>query len=560
MIAARSKGAFHRRFCLHLEQLESRVVPASTPLGYTPTQMAAAYDIPTSIWTGAGQTVAVITAYNAPTIVADFNAFSTKFGLPTATSENFQVVSFANRPDRGWAQEAALDVQWVHAIAPAAKIVFVQAKSNSLTDMMNAVKASVINYKATVVSMSWGASESSSQLKHDPFFMEQASNGVTFVAASGDNGKVIWPSSSPYVISVGGTSLKLAADNTVVSETGWSNQYGSSGGGVSAYESKPSYQNSQNTGSKRTTPDVALDADPLTGVPVYYNGSWLTFGGTSAAAPQWAGLIALANQARGKTLSGYTEVLPWLYSKAGDGTYFRDIVSGGKAAVGYDLATGLGVPRAANVIADLAAPQPALLATTSTPTITGGSAPTRQTNRAAIPINDLVLFLSAVPRDPLANVSVVSQVVPLARPSINPLPPVPTQVPGVTGLLQFSPIYLSGGPAGFALGQQDARPAQAAPIPVAPPIQPDAAPPQEQAPETMSYLWLENDSTTSHESTESFGEQWLTMPAADVTVPHADNLAVGVLAAMVLGFNWNAVAAHKDPRTATQLPRRPLVQ
>jgi hypothetical protein len=182
------------------------------------------------------------------------------------------------------------------------------------------------------------------------------------VASSGDNGAAPgteFPASSPNVLAVGGTSLN-APGGTYASETGWSG----SGGGVSQYESKPAYQNGFQSSNKRTVPDVAYNADPNTGVEIYdtANGGWYQVGGTSAGAPQWAALIAIANEGRalaGKaTLDGPTQTLYALYKMAQKSyaTYFHDITSGSNgynAHAGYDLVTGLGSPKAQAVIQEL---------------------------------------------------------------------------------------------------------------------------------------------------------------------------------------------------------------
>src|SRR5262249_27043522 len=191
---------------------------------------------------------------------------------------------------------------------------------------------------------------------------------VTYLASSGDTGAPdSYPSCSPNVVSVGGTNLKLDSSSNWSTETGWTG----SGGGISRYESQPSYQNgvvSAWSTTKRTNPDVCYDSDPSTGFPVYDSfafGSaapWAQFGGTSDAAPQWAALIAIADQGRalvGKTsLSGASQLLPMLYQlSAAD---FHDITSGTSAGtpnysagVGYDLVTGRGTPLANKVVPDL---------------------------------------------------------------------------------------------------------------------------------------------------------------------------------------------------------------
>jgi hypothetical protein len=215
--------------------------------------------------------------------------------------------------------------------------------------------------------MSWGGSESGTQLSWDSYLLTPAGHsGVTFLVASGDSGVTEFPSSSPNAVGVGGTTLTLTASNTLLNETAWTG----SGGGISKYEAPPPYQNGfaplGSTG--RTTPDVAYDADPNSGVSVYdsYNGGtskpWFKVGGTSAGAPQWAALIALADQGRAlngqPALDGGTQTLPMLYHLPP--IAFNDITSGHNqhynAGPGYDLVTGRGSPVANLVVAALEQP------------------------------------------------------------------------------------------------------------------------------------------------------------------------------------------------------------
>ena len=243
--------------------------------------------------------------------------------------------------------------------------MLVEASSASDSDLLAAVNYAAAH--ANVVSMSWGGSEFSGETAYDSQYFDQA--GVAFVASSGDAGApASWPAASPNVLSVGGTALTLGAGNVWSSEVGWSG----SGGGPSAYESQPSYQNGvvTQTSSARATPDVAYDASPSTGVAVYdsvpYEGTtygWLEVGGTSAGAPQWSALLAIADQ--GRALSGQPalnstspqEVMNILYENPAD---FHDITSGTStgsphysAGPGYDYVTGLGSPIANLVVGSL---------------------------------------------------------------------------------------------------------------------------------------------------------------------------------------------------------------
>ena len=158
-----------------------------------------------------------------------------------------------------------------------------------------------------MVSLSWGAGEFSGESSFDSVFTTPSGhNGITFVASSGDSAVVEYPSASPNVLSVGGTTLNVTSNGTYVSETAWSD----SGGGLSAFEPGQSFQTAALTASglpttARATPDVAFDANPSTGVSVFDSVGglgWVTVGGTSVGAPSWAGLIAIADQ--GLALAG----------------------------------------------------------------------------------------------------------------------------------------------------------------------------------------------------------------------------------------------------------------
>lgn len=308
----------------------------STPHGYSPNQIRAAYNLPSS--GGAGTTIAIIDAYDTPTIWNDLTVFSRQFNLPLPTESNFRVYKMDPNvgTDSNWAQETCLDVEWAHAIAPDASILLVEARDASSSGLYAAINYATSQPGVVAVSMSWGGTEFSTQRNRDAYFNKP---GIVFFASAGDNGaQALYPASSPYVVAVGGTKLSLAADGSVISETGWSG----SGGGVSAYEPIPSYQSDYGlTTSRRAVPDVSYNADPSSGVSVYSNGSWYTIGGTSAGAPQWAAIHAM-----GLSATNYN-----LYQKAKSAypSYFRDITSGSNgysATSGYDYVTGLGSPLA----------------------------------------------------------------------------------------------------------------------------------------------------------------------------------------------------------------------
>jgi hypothetical protein len=362
------------RVRLVLEWLEGRNLPST----FGPSQLVHAYgfdQVPFvaggyNATAGLGQTIAIVDAYDNPNIAADLQIFDTQYGLPAPPSflkvnQSGSAAGPFPAADTNWALEMALDVEWAHAIAPAANILLVEANSQTDTDLLAAVDTASQS-GAAAVSMSWGFNEFAAQTDaaHDGHFTGHP--GVTFVAASGDSGRPpIWPATSPNVLAVGGTNLKLTTANAWSSEKGWGTGswsffFGGSGGGISKYEPKPTYQSGVTQSStKRTSPDVAYDADPATGVAVYdsTNGGWLTVGGTSAGAPQWAALIAIADQGRALALApalSSSDTLGAIYTMAG--TNFHDITSGNNgyaATTGYDLVTGRGTPKANLVINSL---------------------------------------------------------------------------------------------------------------------------------------------------------------------------------------------------------------
>jgi subtilase family serine protease len=337
-LAALSNITAHTNF-----HLKSVTPNATTPTGLSPATIKSAYSFSTSSTVGAGKTIAIVDAYNAPNIESDLATFDAQYGLPTATTANglFQKVNQTGgtsypSTDAGWALEISLDVEWAHAIAPGAKILLVEASSSSLSNLLTAENYAKAH--AQYVSNSWGSSEFSSETSYDSYFSQ---SGVSFFVSSGDAGAPAeWPSASPNVISVGGTTLHFT-NGSLTSETAWS----SSGGGPSSYEKATSAQSSfsqyaqVNAGGKRATPDVALDADPNSGVSVYDSttyqskSGWWTVGGTSASAPMWAARSAVA---------GVVVNSAYVYGSA---ITYRDITSGSNgysALTGYDLVTGRG--------------------------------------------------------------------------------------------------------------------------------------------------------------------------------------------------------------------------
>ena len=277
---------------------------------------------------GTGQTIAIVDAYDDPSIYQALDAFDTQFGADrlrtdavqqygpassflTVLNQNGQATSLPATDPNGpgtdnWEVEEALDVEWAHAIAPGAQIILVEANSQSLSDLMAGVATAASQPGVSVVSMSWGFAEGQAVFAGDEATYDSVFNvpGVTFVASTGDYGAADpeYPAFSPNVVAVGGTSLTLNADNSYNSETGWGYQSDS----VRARSSAPAAASACTSPSRRisrasspracrTTPDVSLVADPATGAWIAdpYNldpsNPFEVVGGTSLSAPAWAG-------------------------------------------------------------------------------------------------------------------------------------------------------------------------------------------------------------------------------------------------------------------------------
>jgi len=332
------------------------IVPPQAGIGYTPAQIRHAYGIDQLSTTGAGQTIAIVDAFGSPTLQQDLNTFNARYGLPPASLTIAYPDGQPPMTDSGWALETSLDVEWAHAVAPNANILLVIAPSSTLINLLDGVDYAAQH--AAQVSMSWGGDEMPDEVVLDAHFNRP---GVTFFAAAGDTGPgVSWPAASPFVIGVGGTTLRLTAANTRSSEIAWS----SGGGGQSQYETEPSFQLPWQTSGSRQVPDVSYDADLMTGfmvfdsTPVSGQSGWVILGGTSAGTSQWTALWALANAGRITPLSG-NAALYTLGSPATLHNYFFDVTSGGNskfsAGPGYDMVTGLGTPLANTLIPKLMA-------------------------------------------------------------------------------------------------------------------------------------------------------------------------------------------------------------
>jgi subtilase family serine protease len=381
---------------------------------YSPQEIRTAYGMNGLINSGivgAGQTIVIIDSYGSPTIAADLAAFDQGFGIPDPPS--FTILSPLGTvpwnptayPDQpGWAGEVTLDVEWAHAMAPGAAIVLMTSPVDEtegvqgLPEFLQLERYALDHHLGKIISQSWAATENT-------LFFDAAGPGgpkvieaylalerraadehVTILAAAGDNGTsnpdtsgafypfptVNFPSSSPYVTAVGGTTLYTDTSGNYQSETVWSNPgCCAGGGGVSELFQAPDYQRFalphgvlRQLGNMRGVPDVTYNADCNNAILVYLSflgpdsAGWYTICGTSEGSPQWAGIVADLNQYAGRPL-GFLN--PKLYAAGGLGEFYnfgRDITVGNNALVdvpgavapgysaapGWDPASGWGSP------------------------------------------------------------------------------------------------------------------------------------------------------------------------------------------------------------------------
>lgn len=352
---------------------------------HDPASIHAAYDIPMTVNgqpAGTGKTIVIVDAFGSPTVASDLAAFDSSFGLPAPPS--FRVVYPNGQPtfqgtdnQLGWAEETSLDVQWAHAVAPGANIVLDVAVTNYGDSLNNAVQYAVDNHLGDVISMSFGSPEAAisgnatQQEQAHEIFQQATAAGITLLASSGDNGSdngygvpnFGYPASDPLVTAVGGTNLWTGSHLREPTETVWGDYtscptscadgpFGATGGAPSLLTNKQ--------GS-----DVSYNASVYTGVLTYLgflgpdNSGLYFFGGTSAGSPQWAGIVAMVDQARGGDIG---QLNPHLASLAAAGA-LSDVTVGNNetptfaggysATTGHDIPTGYGSPDAAKIIAAL---------------------------------------------------------------------------------------------------------------------------------------------------------------------------------------------------------------
>jgi kumamolisin len=303
--------------------------------------------------TGGSRVVAIVDAYDDPSAASDLANFSAQFGLPPAdfTVKYQSGTPPAVDPTGGWELEESTDIEWVHAMAPNAKIILVEANSDSLQDLFTAEIIAghlVSEAGGGEVSNSWGGAEFSTETSFDFIF---TAPGVVYLASTGDGPGTEYPSTSPNVVGVGGTSTNRSPyTGNLLYEGTWT----LTGGGPSIYEPRPGYQNviANLAGPSRVVPDVSLDANPVTGAWVLDSnqyegeaGGWFIVGGTSLSVQATAGIINAAGSFRKSSAAELSLIYQNLYNPFA----FRDITrdncglyGGFLASPGYDFCSGVG--------------------------------------------------------------------------------------------------------------------------------------------------------------------------------------------------------------------------
>lgn len=352
--------------------------------GLTPAVSGCNPNTVTTAPTGGSKAIAIVDAYDDPFAGPDLAYFSSQFGLPFDPPQLQVVYEDGVEPTvdttGGWEMEESLDIEYAHAMAPNATIYLVEAQSASLSDLLTSVEIASnlvrcgqteqVGYGAPgtcptsstgtgEVSMSWGGGEFSTESADDTVF---STTGVVYLASAGDDPGTYWPCTSPNLICAGGTTTRRNPSNgNFIGESAWA----LAGGGLSLYETRPSYQSSISTivGSARGVPDLSADSNPVTGVWVYdsfgyaldyydptlANAGWEIVGGTSAASPMLAGIVNNAATRNSSFAASSNAELTTMYTNKAVTGDFRDIgqgqcgpYNGYGTATGWDVCTGIG--------------------------------------------------------------------------------------------------------------------------------------------------------------------------------------------------------------------------
>lgn len=384
----------------------SSCIPENGAPCYSPQQLQNFYgmtNLLSSGYNGKGQTIVIIESFGSPTIKADLQAFDAAYNLPDPPS--FQVLAplgtvpfDPNNDDQvAWAFETTLDVQWAHAMAPGASIVVLTSPVDEtqgvqgLPQFLELEQYALAHRLGSIISQSWGTTENTlfntagEKVIQDfeSFYEVAAAQQITVLAGAGDSGAanvdvngnfypfptVLFPASSPYVVAVGGTTLRVSSTGSYESETVWNDENGTTGGGVSQYFAEPEYQRllpqtvQKQIANHRGIPDVAFNADPVFIYVGFYsdpaNNGFYTNGGTSESTPAWAGIVSIANQLAGQPLGLINPTLYFLGTFGEQAEFFHDVktgnnsangVTGYDATAGWDLASGWGSPNLGNLI------------------------------------------------------------------------------------------------------------------------------------------------------------------------------------------------------------------
>jgi kumamolisin len=301
---------------------------------------------------GGSKAIAIVDAFDAPNLLADLKVFSQRFNLPPAEFEIIFASGTRPQPNsqqlqlaKGWELEESLDVEWAHAVAPGAKLVLVEAASNSLADLLVAEDLAskwVSNQGGGEISNSWGVPEFDNETTSD-FEKHFTTEGVVYFAASGDLPGVNWPSTSANVVCVGGTGIVRTSSGYYVDESAWSY----AGAGKSDFADRPKFQDpvGSQVGGRRGCVDVAAIADPANGGGVWVydstnsnvaaNDGWVAVGGTSVATP----IVAAMTNLSGRFATTSQDELTFIY--ANQQRMFQ-VKSGWCGPIGQTMSAGIG--------------------------------------------------------------------------------------------------------------------------------------------------------------------------------------------------------------------------
>jgi kumamolisin len=332
--------------------------PNGAPVAENPASLACIYSLvkktagcpktSTVLPTGGTRAIALVDAYDNPNAVTDLKTFAAAYGYGTP---NFTVVKVGKPPaDHGWALEESLDIEYAFGMAPNAHIYLVEANSNSFLDLLAAEDKATALVQAAgggEISNSWGGAEFFGENSYDSHFQ---GSGVVYFASAGDSGgQVSYPSTSPFVVSAGGTTILRNSKGLFTHEAAWSD----AGGGPSLYESRPSYQNgiSAIVGTHRGTPDISAEAATMSYVAIYSQygcGGWCGVGGTSVSSPTLAGILNAAGEFNSSTSAELTQDYSEYGVPAEYKADFNDVKVGSNGyacKTGWEFCTGIGSPK-----------------------------------------------------------------------------------------------------------------------------------------------------------------------------------------------------------------------